>query len=104
MSGSTPCRYSCRDLRDRDGNPFERCGDSESVESVESVEVEGVVAPGRGRRDKKGKRGRNPSMMYTQKGKASKGSGGCPGTLEDCIAACPDKVCAANCGRRCSKK
>ena len=89
----------CRDLRDRDGHPFERCGDSESVESVESVEVAGVVAPG-GRRG-----GRNPSMMYTRKERASKGydsSGGCPGTLEDCIAACPDKMCAASCGRRCS--
>ena len=78
-----------------------QCGDSESVESVESVEGLGVVAPGRKRR---GKKGRNPPMMYTRKGKASKGSGGCLGTLEDCIAACPDKVCAASCGRRCSKK
>ena len=78
-----------------------RCVDSESVESVESVEVVGVAAPGRKRR---GKRGRNPPMMYTRNERASKGFGGCPGTLEDCIAACPDKVCAANCGRRCSKK
>ena len=74
-----------------------QCGDSESVESVESVEVVAVVAPGRGRRGKKG--GRNPSMMYTRGG-----SGGCPGSLEDCITACPDKVCAASCGRRCTKK
>ena len=44
-----------------------QCGDSESVESVEVV---AVVAPGRGRRDKKG--GRTPSMMYTREG-----SGGC---------------------------
>ena len=98
MRGSTPCRYSCRDLRDRDGHPFERCVDSESVESVESVEVVGVVAPGRGRRGKRGKtgktskrgkggkrgkrgkRGKNPSM-YTRKGKASKkGSGGSEGS------------------------
>ena len=48
MSGSTPCRYSCRDLRDRDGNPFEQCRDSESVESEEIV-VD-VGAPGRGKR------------------------------------------------------
>ena len=80
---------------------IKRCGDSESVESVESVEVVGVVAPGRGRW---GKKGRNPSMMYTREERASKGSGGCLGTLEDCIAACPDKVCAAGFGRRCNKK
>ena len=73
-------QYSCRDLRDRDGNPFERCGDSESVESVESVEGLGVVAPGRKRRGKRGKKGRNPSMYYTRKGKASKGSGGTEGS------------------------
>ena len=59
------------------GHPWDRCGDSESVESVEVV---GVVAPGRGRRGKRGKRGRNPSMYYTRKGKASKGSGGTEGS------------------------
>ena len=41
-----------------------QCGDSESVE----------VAPGRGRRGKKG--GRNPSMIYTRGG-----TGGCPGCV-----------------------
>ena len=49
------------------GHPWDRCGDSESVESVERS--------GRG-----GKRGRNPSMYYTRKGKASKGHGGSEGS------------------------
>ena len=50
---------------------------------------------------------RNQSMMnYTRRGR---GSRGCPGSLEDCIAACPSsvrafKVCTANCEKRCSKK
>lgn len=37
------------------------------------------------------------------------GGGECPGTMEDCMAACPAqvrvfKVCVASCGRRCAKK
>ena len=37
------------------------------------------------------------------------GGGECPGSMEDCMAACPAqvrvfKVCVASCGRRCSKK
>ena len=61
-------------------------------------------------------------MMYTRRGaggKASKGSGEsegsggggpCPGSLQDCIVACPTEVakvytlCVANCGRVCGNK
>ena len=39
----------------------------------------------------------------------SGGFKGCPGSLKDCIAACPSEVkvfevCTANCGERCGKK
>ena len=92
---------------------LDHCGDTESVEEI-TVDVRGPGRKKRGkRRDKRGKT--NPSMpkYYTQKGKGSGGSGGesggCPGSLEDCIAACPSevrvfKVCSANCGKRCKKK
>ena len=116
------CRpITCRDLRShRDGNPFEQCRDSESVESEEIV-VD-VGAPGRGKRVRQTTRRprtmgdddhmntrRNQTMMYTRRGSGGSaggsgggsaggsggsagGSGGCPGSLEDCIAACPSSV------------
>ena len=96
----------CREV----GGPFleknlHLCGDSESVEEI-TVDVRGPGRKKRGkRRDKRGKTNPSMPMYYTQKGKES---GGCPGSLEDCIAACPAevrvfKVCSANCGKRCKK-
>ena len=52
---------------------------------------------------------RNHSMRRGSGGGGGGGSKGCPGTLKDCIAACPSEVkvfevCTANCGERCGKK
>ena len=122
------CRaYRCRELSQS------RC--FEDSESVESVEIVGDGAPGGGKRRKKTTRQprttrkrtttrqarhnmgdestirTTPAMVYVRGGaggKASKGS--CPGSLEDCIEACPSKVarvytlCVAKCGRVCGNK
>ena len=106
--------------------------DDSSEESTEGPIVDvGVGVPGRRKR-----KGRQPTrrprnmgdestikttaaMSYARGGaggNASKGSGGsgggapCPGSLEDCIVACPTEVarvytlCVANCGRVCGNK
>ena len=68
---------------------------------------------GGGRRSGGGSRGGGSRKGGGGASKGSGGSGGsggsCPGSLEDCMAACPAqvrvfKVCVASCGRRCSKK
>ena len=85
--------------------------DNSSEESTEDPIVDvNVGRPGRRRRGRGMNTRRNQTMMnYTRRG--SGGSGGsCPGSLEDCVAACPTKVarvytvCVDNCGRVCSKK
>ena len=91
--------------------------DDFSEESTESTEdpIVDVGRPGRRGRGRQPRRPRNMNtrrnqtmMNYTRRG--SGGSGGCPGSLEDCVAACPTKVarvytvCVDNCGRVCSKK
>ena len=65
---------------------------------------------GGGRRSGGGSRGGGSKKGGGGASKGSGGSGGsCPGSLEDCMAACPAqvrvfKVCVASCGRRCSEK
>ena len=89
-----------------------KCADDSSEESREGPIVDVNVGRPGGRRGKGMNTRRNQSMMnYTRRGSGGSagGSGGCPGSLEDCIAACPStvrafKVCTANCERRCSKK
>ena len=83
-----------------------KCADDSSEESREDPIVVNVNVGRPGRR----------RMYYTRRGSGgsggserSGGSRGCPGSLEDCIAACPSsvrafKVCTANCETRCSKK
>ena len=87
--------------------------DDSSEESTEDPIVDvNVGRPGRRRRGR-GMNTRRPRMMnYTRRGSGGSagGSGGCPGSLEDCVAACPSRVarvytvCVDNCGRVCSKK
>ena len=87
--------------------------DDSSEESTEDPIVDvNVGRPERRRRGRGMNTRRNQSMKYyTRRGSGGSagGSGGCPGSLEDCIAACPSsvrafKVCTANCEKRCSKK
>ena len=97
--GSVEC---CNGKERTDGkNQYVECEeDNESIESQETTTI------------------KTTTMMYYSQGKsggkASKGSGGsggsCPGSLEDCFAACPGanvrvyRLCTADCSRRCSKK
>ena len=97
--GSVEC---CNGKERTDGkNQYVECEeDDESIESQETTTI------------------RTTTMMYYSRGKsggkASRGSGGsggsCPGSLEDCVAACPTKkarvfgVCVDTCGRVCTKK
>ena len=91
-----------------------KCADDSSEESTEGPIVDvNVGRPGRRRRGRGMNTRRNQSMKYyTRRGSGGSagGSGGCPGSLEDCVAACPTKVarvytvCVDNCGRVCSKK
>ena len=103
--------------------------DDSSEESTEDPIVDvgvSVVGPGNGKGRQPTRRPRNmedddhmntrtnQSMLYAQGMRGSEGSGGsegsCPGSLEECIGACPTKVarvytlCVDNCGRVCSKK
>ena len=80
----------------------EKCRDSSSEESQE-INVD--VAPPR--RQPTTRKPQDMDKYYTKK--ASGGSKGCPGSLDDCMAACPSNVrafraCAATCSKRCSKK
>ena len=82
----------------------EKCRDSSSKEQI-NVDV----APPR--RQPTTRRPPNMDMYYTKKGPGgSGGSKGCPGSLDDCMGACPSnnvrafRACAATCSRWCSKK
>ena len=80
----------------------EKCRDSTSEESQE-INVD-VAPPSRQPTTRKPQ---DMDKYYTKK--VSGGSKGCPGSLDDCMAACPSNVqafraCAATCSRRCSKK
>ena len=105
------CHYACSDKfkSDEINTPSKYyhapCNpDDESQESQETT------------RQPRTTRTRTTTMMYARGrggsgGNASKKStGSCPGSLEDCFAACPGanvrvyRLCTADCSRRCSKK
>ena len=105
------CHYACSDKFKTDvinrgkGVYHAPCNpDDESQESQETT------------RQPRTPRTRTTTMMYARGrggsgGNASKKStGSCPGSLEDCFAACPGanvrvyRLCTADCSRRCSKK
>merc|ERR1719232_1925434 len=53
--------------------------------------------------------GGNRSSGGHRKGSSGGGGGNCPGSLEDCMAACPSqmrvfKVCVSSCSKRCARK